>query len=101
MQPFERRSYLRWPVFWQARLLGDERSVDCLVLDFSPGGAKVRADGPLSLGAAVGLSFAGAIGLVGRLVWQEGALFGIEFHQEARQCAELFEHGLMEQPKAC
>lgn len=101
LDPMERRTYLRWPVFWQAKLSDDRQSTDCFVLDFSPAGARVRTDSPISFEPTVGLGFAGAIGLVGKVVWQRGSLVGIEFRQVARQCAEALEENLREQAKAC
>ena len=98
--PHDRRSYLRWPVHWQASLSDQRQDANCLVLDFSPAGAKVRTERPLALEPMFGLGFSGAIGLVGRLVWQRGCLLGIEFCYENRQCAELMEDSLMERSMA-
>jgi hypothetical protein len=75
----ERRRFLRWPVFWSAELDSGERARNCQVLDFSPGGAKVRsADGP-PIGGSVALKFPNAIHLFGKVAWAHGGLLGIEF----------------------
>jgi hypothetical protein len=78
----ERRRFLRWPGFWSAKLENGEGARSCQVLDFSPGGAKVRSsDGPL-LGDRVALKFPNAIHLFGKVAWVRGALLGIEFQAE-------------------
>ncbi len=75
----ERRRFLRWPVFWSAKLYTGERARNCLVVDFSPGGAKVRTpDGP-PIGDNVALKFPTAIQLFGKVAWARGGLLGIEF----------------------
>lgn len=99
--PIERRRHLRWPVFWQASLSDRDQTRSCMVLDFSPGGAKVRVGDLPSIGSVVSLGFVGAIGLFGRLAWQRGNLLGIEFRQDARQCAELMQDVLANRAKAC
>lgn len=96
----ERRRFLRWPVFWQASLTDSEQYENCLVLDFSPGGAKVRAVSAASFGPLVSLGFPGTIGLFGKLAWQHGQLMGIEFRQDAQQCAELMQDVLAERAQA-
>lgn len=85
---FERRRYLRWPVFWPATIAADGRSRDCLVLDFSPGGAKVRANRPPALEAPVSLTFPCSTQFDGRIVWSHGGVMGIEFREGLGQSAK-------------
>lgn len=91
----ERRSYVRWPVFWRARLSEAERDRqwDCLVLDFSPTGAKVRSSRPLAVGTDVGLRLSPAVHVNGRVVWAHGGVIGIEFADDGEQPAQLAETG--------
>ena len=97
----ERRRFLRWPVFWPARLDSGEQARNCLVLDFSPGGAKVRSpDGP-PIGDWVALKFPSAIQLFGKVAWTRGGILGIEFQEEARQYATMVEKALAVRALAC
>lgn len=97
----ERRRFLRWPVFWSAKLDSGEQARNCLVLDFCPGGAKVRApDGP-PIGDRVALKFPYALQLFGKVAWAHGGLLGIEFQEEARQFATMVEEVLAERAVAC
>lgn len=96
----ERRCYLRWPVFWRGRLSDGSHASDCLFLDFSPAGAKVRCHSPQAFGDRVDIEFPGAIALVGKLAWQQGCLLGIEFREEAKESALVLEDSVTEQAQA-
>lgn len=97
----ERRCYLRWPVFWPAAMIGDDRARDCLVLNFSPGGAKIKSTSSMSVGSLVALKFPYAIQLVGHVAWKCGHLMGIEFQEDAKLCAEIVETILSDRATAC
>lgn len=96
----ERRRHLRKPVRQAARLLIaggrlagrlEEHGVwhDCLILDISPGGAKVSVDAALELGASVRLE----IGRFGRfaaeVAWIGAREFGLRFKGAPEEMSEV------------
>jgi len=87
----ERRRLLRWPVFWSAMLDSEDGDRSCLVLDFSPGGAKVRSSLSLEVGERIALRFHDAIRLFGKVAWRRGAVLGIEFRKDLPRPARLLE----------
>ena len=90
----ERRRFLRWPVFWMAGLDDGDCASKCLVLDFSPGGAKLQSPEGPPVGVPVALRFSDAVQLFGKVAWTRGGLLGIEFLDETRHCASLLEDKL-------
>jgi hypothetical protein len=44
--PADRRRHKRKPVLWSARIEGRGAPSECIILDLSLGGAKIRASGP-------------------------------------------------------
>ncbi len=90
----ERRRFLRWPVFWMAGVDTGDCVSKCLVLDFSPGGAKLQSPEGPPVGERVALKFSDAVQLFGKVAWSRGGLLGIEFQDETRQCASLLEDNL-------
>ena len=81
----ERRHYPRKSVLWAGRLsLSDGDTVDCAVLDCSPGGAKVAMELAPSVGTVVTL-ISGRMGVhAARVAWTTLTRVGIEFTQLAQ-----------------
>ena len=75
----ERREFLRWPVFWSAKLADNQGSRDCMVLDFSPGGARLRTARAMAIGTRVTLGFPYAGQFGGKVVWRNGNFLGVRF----------------------
>ncbi len=95
----ERRSYKRA----QKMLSGcfsygdDGRLADCVILDISSGGAKVKFDSPLDDAEGVNLSFgqrlkiATAIDFPVEVVWQDGSVAGLRFLNDPYEVAGALE----------
>lgn len=86
----ERRRQLRWPVFWSATLSDGVQSHDCVVMDFSPSGARVKLQNPRRFDHSMAfLSFGNGVQLPGTLAWQRGGICGIAFSTEQPQAEDL------------
>ena len=83
----ERRSHQRAQKMLSGYLSygDDDRLADCVILDISAGGAKVKFDSPLDDAEGVNLSFghrlkiAAAIDFPVEVVWQDGSVVGLRF----------------------
>ena len=98
--PEDRREFVRTSVMWAAKLHLKNQTVDCVVLNISPDGAKIRLESvpdelsPLTL-------HADRIGdLPGEVMWQEGAMIGISFHDSPSVVAQRIEPALKSSPDA-
>ena len=80
-QEDEQRRFHRMAVRWEAALSAgtDADGGGCLVLDMSPGGAKVQTQNPLPAETPVSLMLDRGGRFSGRVAWQHGSYFGILF----------------------
>ena len=78
----ERRVHERTPVLFHASLSGDDRVVECLVLNMSLGGSKVEIKDPSGSWSKVRLGIPGLYTFNGDVVWQSGTELGIQFADE-------------------
>lgn len=75
----ERRRHVRMPVHWTGALAGESDALDCVVLDISPGGARVQSADPLPVVTEVRLSLAHGGDYQGAVVWRQGSFMGLRF----------------------
>ena len=95
----ERRSYKRALAMLSGCLSNgdDGRPVDCLVLDISATGAKVKFDRPLGQEEGVNLrldkrlKIAAPIDFPVEVAWQDGAIVGLRFLNDAYEVAVALE----------
>ena len=98
--PKDRRKFVRTSVMWAGKLHLKTQTVNCVVLNISPDGAKIRlksipdAMSPLTL-------HVDRIGdLSGEVLWQDGAMIGISFHESPSVVAQRIEPALKATPDA-
>lgn len=91
----ERRRHVRMAVHWAGDLsaqgnsrksAGDD-TMDCTVLDISPGGAKLQTSDPLPAATAVRLKLSHGGDFEGVVAWQQGSFMGLAFHDEQQLAA--------------
>ena len=73
----------RSSVYWHAQLEQGENTVDCMVLDISAGGARVRAERRIGCHEAVTLRVGQALACRGCVAWCERDYIGIRFKDDA------------------
>lgn len=86
----ERREQRRRSVLWTARLMmAGQRDIRCYVFDLASGGAKLRVERPIALGALVKLSSPHVV-RAGHVVWSAGDCIGIRFTKATRGAPAAF-----------
>lgn len=97
-QPSETKTLRRHPrsaVFWSGTVQSGRASIDCIVLNMSPGGAKVkllkRFTGD---GSPVVLHIDRLGGYAAEVVWSEGEMIGLRFLKDPQQIAADIEREL-------
>jgi hypothetical protein len=94
------RSHPRSAVFWSGALQAGRQNVECIVLNMSPGGAKVRMlKRFVSDGSPVILHIDRLGGYTCEVVWTEGNTIGLRFLKDPKQIAADIEQGLRKAPK--
>lgn len=92
----ERRRHVRMAVHWAGDLsaegsaqksAGGGDTMDCTVLDISPGGAKLQTSNPLPAATAVRLKLSHGGDFQGVVAWQQGSFMGLAFHDEQQLAA--------------
>ena len=96
----DRREFVRTSVMWAAKLHIKTQTVNCVVLNISPDGAKIRLESiPDEISPAT--LHVDRIGdLPGEVVWQEGAMIGISFRDSPSVVAQRIEPALEASPDA-
>lgn len=77
--PAERRQHKRKPVLWAARVESHEGTCDCIILDLSLGGAKVRAGAKVAANQVVTLVIDRFGALRAEVVWSRSSRLGLRF----------------------
>jgi hypothetical protein len=83
----QQRDEARSSVLWSGQLLTAGQVVNCRVLNISAKGAQLRAQKPFECGLEVILSIDRYGEFAGKLVWQDGANLGIQFHETPEKIA--------------
>jgi PilZ domain len=79
----EIRAHKRQRVSWDARLHQDGCTLECKVVDVSPGGAKIRIDERLTIDSRVMLTIARIGDFSGEVRWQDENFAGARFLADA------------------
>lgn len=66
-------------VHWHGSLSAAGRQEDCIVLDISPGGARVQCSDPFDRVDLVQLELAQGDHHQGSIVWRHGSFMGLQF----------------------
>lgn len=74
-----RRRFDRGAVVWSGRLHAGDQDVECVILNVSPGGARVRVDNPVERAIPIALETDHIGGYLGEIVWQDDHDIGISF----------------------
>ena len=85
---------MRKRVLWAGKIDTKDGSFDCLVLNISRSGAKLRLSAPIPEQATVNLAL-GSFGMLNAgVVWQRGDKMGIRFTAEPDQVANIIGQAL-------
>jgi hypothetical protein len=88
VDPRDRRRYPRTAVLWPGRIAAEGAKADCLVLNLSAGGAKIRTAGPVGLDAKLTVSIGQFGEFCGTVVWKAKDLLGVRFTDDAIEVGE-------------
>jgi hypothetical protein len=89
------RRHPRSAVFWSGAIQAGRESIDCIVLNMSPGGAKVKLLKRFAGdGSPVVLHIDRLGGYAGEVVWSEGELIGLRFLKDPQLIAADIERAL-------
>jgi len=91
-----RRQFTRRAVLWAAQIEFGGESADCTILNMSAGGAKLRVEADLTVGATLTLRTERFGDFSGVVRWQEGKKAGMQFSQEPKEVARLIGKALPE-----
>jgi hypothetical protein len=95
------RGHTRSAVFWSGALQAGRQNVECIVLNMSPGGAKIRLlKRFVSDGSPVILHIDRLGGYTSEVVWLEGNSMGLRFLKDPKQIAVEIEQGLRKPTQA-
>jgi hypothetical protein len=94
------REHARSAVFWSGAVRGGRENVECVVLNMSPGGAKIRLLKRFTGdGSPVILHVDRLGGYTCEVIWTEGNTMGLRFLRDPKQIANEIEQGLRKAPK--
>ncbi len=90
------RAHPRYETDYPGKFSMGDRFVDCVVLNISVGGAKIRVAGPVTripvaTAAPVRLRIERIGEFSGRVVWHNGTTMGIQFHDQLREIEPIVE----------
>ena len=85
------RAHPRYETDCPGKLHVGDRTVDCVVLNISVGGAKIRVAGPVDTASTVRLRIERIGVFSGRVVWHKGTTMGIQFHDQLREIDSIVE----------
>jgi hypothetical protein len=89
-----RRVFRRRSVLWPAKINVGNHEFSCQVWNLSLGGARVRVDVPLRVGAEVTLSVMSRSAIPAVIAWTEEEALGLDFHADVEEVRALFEDRL-------
>ncbi len=86
------RAHPRYETFCPGEFSIGDRTVDCVVLNISVGGAKIRVTGPVDTASTVRLRIEPFGEFSGRVVWHNGTTMGIQFHDQLCEIESIVEN---------
>lgn len=87
--PADRRQHKRKPVLWAARIETREGPCDCIILDLSLGGAKLRSAAPVAAQQTVTLVIDRFGALHAEVIWARSGRMGLRFVDAPDQIAHI------------
>lgn len=84
------RQFRRKAVIWGAKLETEQGVLDCIMLDLSLGGARLRCDCQLELGKPATLMLDKFGAFPAEVVWATASEVGVRFNEAAEKVAERF-----------
>ncbi len=91
VNPADMQKHPRYQMLCPGKFYTGGRVVDCDVLNISAGGAKIRLAQPVEAASQVGLRIDRVGEFSGRVAWRDGAILGIDFHDQLREIARIVE----------
>lgn len=85
----DRRQHKRKPVLWGARLATSDGEFECIALDLSLGGAKLRMAEPPEAGQTATLVLDRFGALAAEIVWRRADLIGLRFTDAPTEIARI------------
>jgi hypothetical protein len=85
----DRRKHKRKPVLWGARIATSDGDFDCIALNLSRGGAKLRMAEPLEVGQTATLVIDRFGALAAEVVWRRADLIGLRFTDAPAEIARV------------
>jgi hypothetical protein len=91
------RAHPRYEIFCLGEFSVGDQTVDCVVLNISVGGAKLRISEPIGDASQVRLRVERIGDFAGRLAWRDGTTMGIAFHDQLHDVDHVVE-GMLSSP---
>jgi len=85
-----RRTHARFTVVWTGRIMAAPRSIDCVVLNISAAGAKLRVFESIELPARFTLVVDKFGDFPAELVWRDGRSAGVRFVGDPQRIGQSF-----------
>ena len=85
----DRRSYTRSPVLWTGSLISADRTVDCVIMNASANGAKVRMSEAIPLSSPITLEIPRLGAFKAEIVWTKENKIGVRFLESPAKVAQL------------
>jgi hypothetical protein len=89
LRPEERRQHKRKPVLWSARVESRDGAADCIILDLSLGGAKLRGQLGVQARQSVTLVIDRFGAIRAEVVWARQGYMGLRFTDSHDQIAHI------------
>ncbi len=90
----ERRKYPRTQVLWKGSLFRPGGAVECVVLNLSANGAKLRLDDPWECPSPITLRIPRFGEFRAEVAWRKDHLIGLKFLEDPKSVARLIEDAL-------
>ncbi len=94
--PADKQKHPRYQTLCPGKFYTRGRVVDCDVLNISAGGVKIRLSQQVEAASQVRLRIDRVGEFSGRVAWRDGAILGIDFHDQLHEIARIVEDILNE-----
>ena len=84
----DQRQFARAGLFWSGNLAWEDDKVDCLILDMSASGARVKIKRPLRSRRDLAFWVPRFGEFRSDVMWRDGNVIGLKFHQDPQQVSE-------------
>lgn len=94
----DRRKFKRARFLMSGILISGDHAIQCVILDLSVNGARIKTPQPTEPSSAVKLNLAGSVELNSEVMWRKGNELGIRFTDEPEEIGRIMA-GLL--PRDC